>query len=169
VGGGLALLDPLLGRPALDVEADDCSVRPQRGDDEAYSGKQFTEVMLDLGDHAARAVPGGGLIVEAAVADQRGVARLAARPSEQVPDDPLKDVVGWQANRISHTSSFERLIDRWRGERRVGPDDDGVALRAVPVNNGRSTSSHPAALWTLPGRSLAARQSPCWLKTKRGW
>src|SRR2546425_896612 len=58
VGGGLALLDPLLGRPALVVEADDCSVRPQRGDDEAYSGKQFTEVMLDLGDHAARAVPG---------------------------------------------------------------------------------------------------------------
>src|SRR2546427_2377898 len=169
VGGGLALLDPLLGRPALVVEADDCSVRPKRGDDEAYSGKQFTEVMLDLGDHAARAVPGGGLIVEAAVADQRGVARLAARPSEQVPDDPLKDVVGWQANRISHTSSFERLIDRGRGERRVGPDDDGVALRAVPVNNGRSTSSHPAALWTLPGRSLAARQSPCWLKTKRGW
>ena len=41
VGGGLALLDPLLGRPALVVEADDCSVRPQRGDDEAYSGKQF--------------------------------------------------------------------------------------------------------------------------------
>jgi len=106
--------------------------------------------------------------VEAAVADQRGVAPLAARPSEQVPDDPLKDVVGWQANRISHTSSFERLIDRGRGERRVGPDDDGVALR-YPSIMGRSTSSLPAALWTLPGRSLAARQSPCWLKTKRGW
>src|SRR5713101_2631688 len=57
VGGGLTLLDPLLGRPGLGVEADDCSVRPhQRGDDEAYSGKQFTEVMLDLGDHAARTV-----------------------------------------------------------------------------------------------------------------
>jgi Type I restriction enzyme R protein N terminus (HSDR_N) len=33
---------------------------------------------------------------------------------------------------------------------------------------GRSTSSHPSALWTLPGRSVAARQSPCWLKTKSG-
>jgi len=36
VGRGLAFLDPLLGRPALVVEADDCSVRPhRRGDDEA--------------------------------------------------------------------------------------------------------------------------------------
>src|SRR5438876_8201953 len=34
VGGFLAFLDPLLGRPALVVEADDRSVRPrERGDD----------------------------------------------------------------------------------------------------------------------------------------
>src|SRR5215475_9815108 len=30
---------------------------------------------------------------------------------------------------------------------------------------GRSTSSHPSALWT-PGRSVAVRQSPVWVKTK---
>ncbi len=36
VGGFLALLDPLLRRPALVVEADDGAVRPgERGDDEA--------------------------------------------------------------------------------------------------------------------------------------
>ena len=59
VGGGFALLDPLLRRPASVVEADDGGVGPgQSGDDEAYPRKQLPEVMLDLGDHAARAVPG---------------------------------------------------------------------------------------------------------------
>src|SRR5437667_8508024 len=56
VGGGLALLEPLLGRPPLVVEAEDCSGRPQRGAAEAYSGKQVTRVMLGPGDRAARAV-----------------------------------------------------------------------------------------------------------------
>ena len=31
VGGGLALLDPLLGRPALVVEVDDGAIRPGQG------------------------------------------------------------------------------------------------------------------------------------------
>src|SRR2546426_480592 len=40
MGGFLAFLDPLLGRPALVVEADDRSVRPsERGDNEAHPGK----------------------------------------------------------------------------------------------------------------------------------
>src|SRR5207245_2064615 len=57
VSRGLALLDPLLGRPALVVEADDGSVRPgQAGDDEADPREQLPEMMLDLCDHAARAV-----------------------------------------------------------------------------------------------------------------
>ena len=29
--------------------------------------------------------------------------------------------------------------------------------------------SQPSALWTLPGRSVEARQSPCQLKTRSGW
>ena len=34
---------------------------------------------------------------------------------------------------------------------------------------GRRSSSYPSALWTLPGRSLAATQSPSWLMTKNAW
>src|SRR6266446_7945415 len=71
VGGFLALLDPLLGRAALVIEADDGAVRPgQAGDDEAHPRKEFAEMMLDLGDHASRSDPRGRLILEAAVADQ---------------------------------------------------------------------------------------------------
>ena len=45
-----------VGRSAL-VEADDGPVCPrERGDDEPHPGKQFAEVMLDLGDHPPRPV-----------------------------------------------------------------------------------------------------------------
>ena len=54
---GLALLDPLLRRPALVVEADDGPVGPgQGGHDEADPREQLAEVMLDLGDHPPRPV-----------------------------------------------------------------------------------------------------------------
>jgi hypothetical protein len=75
VGGGLALFDPLLGRSALVVEADDGAIcAGQGGDDEAHPRKEFPKVMLDLGDHSSRSVPGGSLILETAVSDQWGIA-----------------------------------------------------------------------------------------------
>ena len=75
MGGFLALLDPLLGRPALIVEADDGSVRPgQGGHDEAHPREEFPEVVLDLGDHPSRSVPRRGLILKASIPDQRSVA-----------------------------------------------------------------------------------------------
>ncbi len=81
VGGGFALLDPLLRRPAPVVEEDDGAVRASQGrDDKTHARKEFAEVMLNLGDHSSRSVPGGGLILEAAVSDQGGVAGSAARP-----------------------------------------------------------------------------------------
>src|SRR3989442_7090665 len=50
VGGFFALLDPLLRRPALIVEADDGAVPAgQGGDDEAHPRQEFPEMMLDLG------------------------------------------------------------------------------------------------------------------------
>jgi len=85
VGGFLAFLDPLLGRPALVVEADDGAISPgQGGDDEAHPRKEFSEMMLDLGDHASRSVPGGRLIREAPIPDQRRVAGPAAGPDAQI-------------------------------------------------------------------------------------
>src|SRR5207245_5727288 len=60
MGGFLAFLDPLLGRPALVVEVDEGPVRPgERGDDEAHPGEELSKVVLDLGDHPSRPVPGG--------------------------------------------------------------------------------------------------------------
>jgi hypothetical protein len=81
VGGFLTFLDPLLGRPALVVEADHGPVRPSQGrDDEAHPGKELPEVMLNLGDHPPRPIPGRGLILKAPVPHQWGVARSAAGP-----------------------------------------------------------------------------------------
>src|SRR5712692_11435005 len=94
VGGFLALLDPLLRSAALVVEMDDGSVRPgERGDDETDPREEFSEVMLDLGDHASRSVPGGGLIREAPIPDQRRVAGSASGPGEQVLDPPLQYLI----------------------------------------------------------------------------
>jgi hypothetical protein len=68
MGRFFALLDPLLRRPALVIEANDRPIRPgQGGHDEADARKEFPEVMLDLGGHASRAVPGRRLILEAQI------------------------------------------------------------------------------------------------------
>jgi hypothetical protein len=45
--------------------------------------------MLDLGDHPSRPVPGRGLILKVPVSPQRGVARPAPRPGQQILDCPL--------------------------------------------------------------------------------
>jgi hypothetical protein len=90
VGGRLAFLDPLLCGASLVVETDDGLVRPgQRGDDEAHAGEKFAEVVLHLRDYAARAVPGGCLVVEAPVADQGRVTWSVPRSSQQILDLPL--------------------------------------------------------------------------------
>src|SRR5258708_33731436 len=89
VGRGLALLDPLLRRPAPVVEADDGPVGPgQGGHDEADPREQLAEVMLDLGDHPPRPVPGRGPILKAPVAHQRGGARSAPGPGGKGPHGP---------------------------------------------------------------------------------
>jgi len=170
VGGGFALLDPSLFRPTLVVKADDGRVRPgQGGDDEAHPGKELAPVMLDLDEDPSRSVPGGGLIGEAAVADPRGMAGPAAGRDEQVLDGPLQHGVGRETDGVCHAPPLQRLVEGRELKGRVGAEDDALPPGPLPIKTGRRTSSHPSALWTLPGRSLAARQSPSWLKMKRGW
>jgi hypothetical protein len=95
VGGFLALLHPLLRRPALIVELDDNAVRPrERGDDKAHSGEELSQVMLDLGNHPSRPVPRRGLILEASIPHQWSVAGSASGPGEQVFDPPLQHLIG---------------------------------------------------------------------------
>ena len=111
-------------------------MRPgQGGGDEAHPRKEFSEVMLNLGDHASRSVPGSGLVVEAAVADQRRIAGPAARPSEQILDAPFQDLIGRQADRVPHLPPLQRLVEGRERKGRVGANDDGLPLRAVPVND----------------------------------
>ena len=69
--------------------------------------------------------------MEAAVADQRGVAGSAAGSDEQIFDGPLQDAVGRQADRVPHPSLFQGLIEGGQGKRRVRADDHRVALRGT--------------------------------------
>ncbi len=140
VGSLFPFLDPLLRRPALVVEADDGPVRPgQGGDDEAHAGKELPKVMLDFGDDSPRPVPGGSLILEAAVADQRGVAGSAAWSGQQVLDGPLQHIISGEADGVRHASPLQRLVEGREGEGRVGSDDDGLppGLRALDDRKSR--------------------------------
>ena len=93
--------------------------------------------MFHLGGDAAVAGPRGGLVVEAAVADQGRSTRSAARSSQQILDLPLQDVIGGQPDRVALPAVFQRLVDRWDGKRCVRPDHNGLPASAVPVNDGQ--------------------------------
>src|SRR3546814_20153827 len=70
----LALLDPLFRRAAPVVERHDAlGGTPQVGDDEADAGIEFARMPIDLGNHAACAVPRSGLIAEAGAGDRKSV------------------------------------------------------------------------------------------------
>lgn len=91
-------------------------------------------MVLDLGNDPSGAVPGRGLIVEAPVSHQWGVAGSAAGPGEQVLDLPHQDLIGWHADGVPHLPAFQRLVDRREGKRRVGADNDGVPLTPEWLN-----------------------------------
>ena len=90
--------------------------------------------MLDLSDHPPRPVPGGGLVLEAPVADQRRMARSAAGPREQVLDGPLQDLVGREPDGVGHVALLQRLIEGRDGKGRVGSDDDGLPPDLGPLD-----------------------------------
>jgi hypothetical protein len=168
-GGFLALLDPLLGRPALGREAEDGAIRSgSGGDDAAHPRKECSGVMRNRGDHSSRPVPGGRLIRGAPVPDQRRVAGPAAGPDEQIFDGPLPHGIGREADGLRHVPSLQRLVEGREGTGHVGAEDDGLPWSLAPVYDGEKDLLPPSALWTLPGRSVAAKPSPSWLKTKSG-
>ena len=106
------------------------------GLDEARPWEQLPDVMLDLRDHAARAIPGGDQVVKAAVADQRRVTRSATGPSDQILDAPLQDVIGRQPDRVAHPAAFQSLVERGHRECGIRPDHDFLPAPAIPINEG---------------------------------
>ncbi len=91
--------------------------------------------MLNLGDHSPRSVPGGRLILEAAVADQRGMARSAGRPGEQILDGPLEHIIGRKSGCVRHAPLLQRLVERRDGNGCVGADDDGPPSELAAIDD----------------------------------
>jgi hypothetical protein len=135
VGGGLTLLDPLLGRPALVVEADDGAVRPRkRGDDEAHPGKGAT-------------------------AQERGLVRDLETGFLIFPDDYLQQLPEIIDNLRTSTTSRNLQVDRptlrvqvtrpkmpegfWRGDhrrlQRTARPDPGRSPHPLGRHRGEAT------------------------------
>src|SRR2546425_13186211 len=95
--------------------------------------------MLDLGDQPPRRVPGGGLVLEAPVANQRSVARPAAGPREQVLDGPLQDLVGRKPGGVSHAALLQRLREGREGKKPGGTEQESLAP-APGTTHGMCTS-----------------------------
>jgi len=97
--------------------------------------KEFPEMMLDLSDDPPRPVPGGGLILDAPIADQRGVAGPAAGSDEEVLDGPLQHGIGRETDGRRPMPSLQRLGEGREGTGRVGADDDGLPPGLGPLND----------------------------------
>ena len=81
---------------------------------------------------------------------------------------PLQVVVGGKAKGVLNVSRFQRLVQLRLGKGGVAAESHFLALRLLPLDLGQQQFSQPSALWTLPGRSLAARQSPSRLNSSSG-
>ena len=77
-------------------------------------------------------------------------------------------VVRGKADRVLHVPLFERFVKLRLGKGGVATEGHLFALRLLPVDLGQQQFSQPSPLWTLPGRSLAARQSPSPLNSSNG-
>jgi hypothetical protein len=93
--------------------------------------------MLNLGDHASRSVPGGGLVLKAPIPDQRRVAGPTTWSGEQILDASLQDVVGREADCVPHPSAFQGFVKGGQGKGRVRADDNGLPSCVVPINDGK--------------------------------
>ena len=102
--------------------------------------------MLDLRDAPSRPIPRRGLVLDAAIADQRGVAGSVAGPDKQVLDGPLQHIVVRETDGLRHVPSLQRLVEGRDGKGRVGADDDGVPPGLGPLNDRKEGLLHPSAL-----------------------
>src|SRR5262249_31817370 len=132
----LALLDPLLARPALVVESNDALARAAHvRHDEADAGIKFFGMPLDLGNHPARLAPASRLIGEIGMEPTHLVRWSSDRTLEQIADPVLEDPVGRQADRIFDPLGFQELVDLRHGERCVSAEIDTRDLALVACND----------------------------------
>jgi len=76
---------------------------------------------------------------------------------------PLQAIVSQDADGVLHAPLLQRLVDLRPGKGR-NATSPSCCCRSI---SGSKSSSQPSALCTLPGRSLAARQSPSPLKKQQ--
>src|ERR1017187_1633254 len=180
----LAFLDPLLRRPPLVVEPHHRpAVRLQVGHDEPHTREQFAKVELHLRHHAPRRLPTRRLVEKAFVPDHRLMAWASHWPRQQFRDAERTQTClapgsrwteyGWHTSRPAPPapprSPAWRTPGRPLGRARNTTSLPSFCYRGVPSGpSGRSSSSQSSALWTLPGRSFAARQSPSRLNSSSG-
>jgi hypothetical protein len=123
---------------------------------------------LDLRHHPSHGLPTRGLIEKTLEPNHRLVTRPSHRPRQQLGNVPLQIVVRRKAGRVLHLPLFQHLVQVRLGKGRIGAEDYLPAQPLLAFNLRQQQSSQPSAQWTLPGRSLAARQSPSRLNSGSG-
>src|SRR5208282_3278681 len=114
-------------------------------------------------------LPTRRLIEKALVADQRFVARPSHWPGQQFRNISLQNIVSGKPDSVLHVALFQCCVELGLGEGRIGGKTTSLPCSCWRSISGNSSSSQPSALGTLPGRSLAARQSPSRLNSSSGW
>jgi hypothetical protein len=130
---------------------------------------------LDLRHHPPSHSPTRRLIKKTLVPHHRLVAWPSHGPRQQFRNVPLQIVVGRKADRVLRVLLFQRLVELRLGKGGVGAENHFLAQPLLAFNLGQQkffpalgSSSQPSALWTLPGRNFAVKQSPSRLNSSSG-
>jgi hypothetical protein len=140
----LALLDPLLARPALAAEGDDPPGRARQvGDDEANAQNKLARMPFDFGDHSARFGPTSYLIGEIGTEPANLVRGLPDWAPEQILDllvrtasgvPPIALIFASRRDGCGEAKRFDRDSISLRDGRKPGgvPDEpNGAAAHAT--------------------------------------
>jgi hypothetical protein len=154
-----ALFDPLLARATLVIEGYDILGGPRHvRHDESDARIEFARMPFDLGDDPARLRPASGLIGEIGVGAPHLVWRAPDRPRQQIADPPLQDAVGGKPDRILDVLGFEKLIDFWICETRVGSEIDARDLASISRDDGLQHAIPSVGAVDVAGTQSAAFQ-----------